>query len=441
MKNEMNHNKDKKQSKIIGLIRSMLRVGVIGFGGGNALIPLIEMEAIDNYGLATEEEYEEDVLVASITPGALPVEIAGGVGRRCIGPKGLLLGALAMAMPGVILTILLSSVITLLSGDVLLQIRYIAVGITAFIACLLTEYINVSGKQAKAGGSLPGSIAVALLVFILTCGKNIYRLFGIDGKPPVVLSTIQIFGIAFVVILIFGRKYKKEKKKVTLDNQLIIRTLKEICIIFAVTAVLLITACIFIPETAEYAAKGFLSSIMSFGGGDAYLTVADGLFVQTKVIEEGDFYNYLVPVVNIIPGSILCKTLSGVGYFLGYEKTGSPIGGVLVAMTGFMVSILASCGIFDIVACFHEKFRNMYVIIGIKKWIRPIVSGLMLTVILSLVVQNKKLGIEAGLGISPLILMLLIYISDLILIYRFKMKNGIVVFLSSVSAFIVCNLI
>ena len=60
----------------------MFRVGLIGFGGGNALIPILEQAAVEEQKLVNQEEYEEDVVVASITPGALPVEIAGGIGRR-----------------------------------------------------------------------------------------------------------------------------------------------------------------------------------------------------------------------------------------------------------------------------------------------------------------------------------------------------------------------
>lgn len=419
---------------------SMLRVGLIGFGGGNALIPLIESEAVDHYALITKEEYEEDVLVASITPGALPVEIAGGIGRRCAGTKGLLLGSFALALPGVVLTLLLSSVITLASDEVLMQIRFLAVGVTAFIACLLTQYIIAVGKQGKETGIARGNLTVTLLVFAFTCGKNVYRLLGIDGKPPLVLSTIQVFAIAFVCLLLFGRRNGEAIQGNGSDKTILIRTAKELGYLVAATALFLLAAYALLPETVGYAAKGFLSSLMSFGGGDAYLTVADGLFVQTGLIEEGDFYNYLVPIVNILPGSILCKTLAGVGYFLGYERTGSAAGGFLVAMTGFLVSLLASCGVFDVVGCFHERFRDLYVIQGIKRWIRPIVSGLMLTVILSLIVQNRNLGIESGLGVVPLGLMLAIYGLDLVLMYCMKMKNGSLVFLSALCAFIVCNL-
>ena len=421
---------------------SMFRVGLIGFGGGSALIPLIEQEVVTQDALVSDEEYEEDVLGASVTPGALPVEIAGGIGRRCIGTKGLLLGSLAMVLPGVVLTLLLCSVISVLSDSVLMQIRFLAVGVTAFIACMLTEYMIASGKQEKENGIfIPGQIAT-FLVFALTCGKNLYRLLGIAGKPPVVLSTIQVFGIAFVLLILFGKRGKKGEQKsgAASDRGLILRTAKEIGIIAAATALILLAACIVVPGMIDYAAKGFLSSLMSFGGGDAYLTVADGLFVQTGIIKEVDFYSYLVPVVNILPGSILCKTLAGVGYYIGLERMGSAPAGILAALAGLMVSLLASCGIFDVIGCFQEKFREMYVMRGIRQWIRPIVSGLMLNVILSLIVQNRNLGAESGLGVIPLLLMPFIYGVDMVLIHRMKIKNGMIVFLSALTAFIVCNL-
>ncbi len=477
--------------KIKRLVFSMFKVGLIGFGGGNALIPILEQTAVDEEGMVSEEAYEEDVVVASITPGALPVEIAGGIGRRFIGSKGLLIGSMAMALPGVILTVLLSSVITILNTAVLLQIRYIAVGVTAFICCLLTEYIVATGKQYQEGRMSKYGIAVSAVVFILTCEKNFYRILGVEVTPFFSMATIHIFVMAFFLLFYMGDRfsykrlciggivcllyiccvgkagiidsgyvkymviagmlllgvygYVDEKRyrqsgKITLDRNRIRRTLREIGWI-ALVAVLLSGAAFFVTNRAAlYVGNGFLSSVMSFGGGDAYLTVADGLFVHTKLIAEEDFYNYLVPIVNILPGSILCKTLSGIGYFLGFSVHGSVLEGILVAFAGFFVSLLASCGVFDLVGCFYGSFRELYFVKGIRRWIRPIVSGLMVTVMLSLVWQNVKLGRESAFGEGVLLLMLVIYAADLFMVYKAKMKNGIIVFLSALVSFIGCNM-
>ena len=54
---------------IVRLGMSMLRIGAIGFGGGNALIPVIEKEVVENGKLVTKRAYDEDVVAACITPG------------------------------------------------------------------------------------------------------------------------------------------------------------------------------------------------------------------------------------------------------------------------------------------------------------------------------------------------------------------------------------
>ena len=69
------------KKKFATLVLSMLKIGCIGFGGGSALIPVLQKEAVQDKGLITEDELDSDIVAASITPGALPVEIAAGIGK------------------------------------------------------------------------------------------------------------------------------------------------------------------------------------------------------------------------------------------------------------------------------------------------------------------------------------------------------------------------
>lgn len=79
-------------------LRSMFYIGCIGFGGGSALIPIIEQEIAEKQGLDAKQNIDKDVVVASITPGALPVEIAASIGRRGFGRKGMIAGLLMKVM-------------------------------------------------------------------------------------------------------------------------------------------------------------------------------------------------------------------------------------------------------------------------------------------------------------------------------------------------------
>ncbi len=474
-------------NKLSKLILTMMKIGIIGFGGGNALIPVIEKSVVEDEKLITPEEYEEDILIANITPGALPVEIAGGIGKRVCGKLGMLLCAMAMAFPGVCLTLLMLTAMSQLNEDVLLQIEYLAVGITAFIACLLTSYIVGTVKNAKERGEIGSNIIVIAGVLILTCGKNLYRVIGIDSTPLFGLATIDIFIMAFFVIIYTRCKFTRLNAivSVTLCILYILNSGKShviesdvIGVLIRITMVLLalyglkldlvkksgttkkpwkeifsglsilsiaivitlIPSVMITDNSWHYIGNGLLSSIMSFGGGDAYLTVADGLFVGTGLVTEDEFYSCLVPVVNILPGSILCKTLSGIGYYIGYYATGNILQGLVVAAAGFVASVAASCGVFHAMGGIYKSFENLNVFQGIKKWIRPIVAGLMFTVMLSLIYQNCKLGISVGSRNTPILYMLGIYVVDLFLYFKLKMNNSLIVLLSAIISFALCNL-
>lgn len=469
-----------KKGSLIGLFCTMGKIGCVGFGGGNALIPILQKTIVEEAELVEQNEFDEDVVVANITPGALPVEVAGGIGRRIAGWKGMLAGSVGMAFPGVVATVLLLASMTYLNREVLRQIEFVTVGITAFITCLLTNYIVGVLKH------WPNRIVV-LGVFGLTCGKNLLRLLGVDKSPMFGLSAVHIFALTFFLIFftqcrksiwrisvatilgvlyvlctgktqyiaskeVYGAvcilmivlaclgvilQFRREKRIGDLQLK---ETGKEILALIVLFVIAFVAANMITEQAGAYLGNSFVSSVMSFGGGDAYLTVAEGMFVNTELVAEGAFYGNIVPLVNILPGSILCKTVSAVGYCVGYSATQSVLLGYLVAMAGFACSIVASCGVFAVVGCIYQGFGKMEVFQLIKRWIRPIVAGLMLTVILALVYQNRKMGCAEEIGWVPVLGMLGIYGIDLYLYYKKKTANWKIILVSIVLSFILCNI-
>ena len=69
-------------------------------GPTSPLIPVIEDEIVEKNQIVTEEQFNNEVMIASITPGALPVEIASGIGYQTAKNKGMIAVATAMAFPG-----------------------------------------------------------------------------------------------------------------------------------------------------------------------------------------------------------------------------------------------------------------------------------------------------------------------------------------------------
>lgn len=369
----------------------MAKVGCIGFGGGSALIPVIEDAVVGDGKLDSKENYDKDVVVASITPGALPVKIAGALGRRNFGRKGMVIGAAMMALPGALGALLMFTLLSAMQSVVLREIKIVSVGISAFIISLLIQYITNVVKQAgqESRRRLLKTYFAITIVFILNCGKNLYNLLGIDRKPIFGFSSLQILLAVFVIAAIRGitdmRRFRSRRMQ-SFDKKNLTKDL-IVWVLFA--AVFLIPVLFYSAAALSFAGKGWISAWISFGGGDAYLTIADGLFVESGILSAEIYYGQIVPVVNILPGSILCKTLLGIGYYLGYSLKNSAFTGILFGLVGFAVSIAASCSSFGIVSYLYDSMADSEIFSFVSRWVRPVIAGFLLNIMLSLCCQNK----------------------------------------------------
>ncbi len=469
------------------LLASMLKVGVIGFGGGNALIPVIQQEVVDERELITKEEYEKDIVAATLTPGALPVEIASGVGKKAAGIRGMVLGGTAMAFPGAFFTVLLMAGMNMVSKNVLVQIQYASIGITAFIMCLLTEYIRGTFEHYAGTRNLWKALMVTAAVFLLTAGKNIYKIFQIDATPFFSISMIDMLVIAFFGILVTDCKFTWQNlipagivsfiyilcvgKAGIIHNDIVTWTIRGVMLILAVYSLkksrrkkgrrkrtvmkrivkeslvwILFAVLLSVPaliwfrlHTTSFAISGLASSLISFGGGDAYLTIADGLFVPDYISEQ-TFYNNLVLIVNVLPGSILCKTLSGIGYAYGITLGAGHLQAGFMALTGFACSVAASCGVFGVIYHLYEYFESVEIFINIKKSIKVIVSGMLITVMTGLLQTSMVIGREGTYPWYTILIMIFgIYGLNVFLFRKAKCKNVILIGMSLVLSMGLCN--
>ncbi len=482
MKNSQTNASISRKTNFIRLLFSMLKIGVIGFGGGSALIPVIEDEVVQNQKLISKADYDEDVISACLTPGALPVEIAAGAGRRAFGIPGMLSATTVIALPGALLTVILLSALT---GNSIISkwIPMISVGIGGFICALLIHYAIETVKNAGKEGPahLIKNVLIMAAVLLITAESNVYALIGLTIAPIFDLSTLSVLCLAFFVIINLGDGQSRVRLLETavlsilyfwcvsdraLFRESYIRTLIYLVMILlagwhlvqdlrseqaavhkegaigelmrenlAWIAYMLLPALpalLISTDVAGYLGRGFLSSLMSFGGGDAYLSVADGMFVSSGIVDLQSFYGTLVPIANALPGSILCKILTGVGFLYGQQLTGSSLGGYTVALAGFGVSVAASGVVFGLVCWLFRSFEDISALKQISRWIRPIISGILLNVCLTMMRTGmdtgSSLGISGGLALG---LTILITVLDLFLLTRKKKNNLMIILLSA----------
>ena len=81
------------------LFYTFAKVGVMTFGGGYAMLPILQREVVENKGWATEEELADWFAIGQCTPGVIAVNTATFAGRKVLGNVGGVVATLGVVFP------------------------------------------------------------------------------------------------------------------------------------------------------------------------------------------------------------------------------------------------------------------------------------------------------------------------------------------------------
>ena len=127
-----------------------------------------------------------------------------------------------------------------------------------------------------------------------------------------------------------------------------------------------------------------------------------------------------------------------------YNLNGSIIEGLFVALSGFACSVAASGAIFELVFCVYEKYESLQIFSVVKHFIRPIISGLLLTVAVSLYTSGIRGQVQTGSGHPALVITLIVIAVNLVLMWLQRRGKNIhliwKIVISAGISFAGCNL-
>ena len=93
------------------LFISFATVGVMTFGGGYAMLPILQREIVENRGWVTDEELTDYFAIGQCTPGVIAVNTATFVGQKKAGAIGGIVATLGVVFPSVVIITALAGVI------------------------------------------------------------------------------------------------------------------------------------------------------------------------------------------------------------------------------------------------------------------------------------------------------------------------------------------
>ena len=130
----------------IGL--AFFRIGMLGFGGGPASIPLVHQEVVKKYEWMTDDEFGDTLALANTLPGPIATKMAGYVGYRVAGVWGCLNALLASIIPTVVLMIVFLGLLQTYKDVPWVQnMAASVVPVVAVMLALLTwDFIKKSGQ-------------------------------------------------------------------------------------------------------------------------------------------------------------------------------------------------------------------------------------------------------------------------------------------------------
>ena len=128
------------------LFLTFARVGVCTFGGGYAMLPILQREVVENKGWATEEELTDYFAIGQCTPGIIAVNTATFIGQKNKGIPGGIIATLGLVFPSLVIISMLAGVITQFSH--LAWVNHAFGGIRVCVCILILNAITKLYKKS-----------------------------------------------------------------------------------------------------------------------------------------------------------------------------------------------------------------------------------------------------------------------------------------------------
>lgn len=132
--------------ELLTLFLTFAKVGVMTFGGGYAMLPILQREVVENKGWATDEELTDYFAIGQCTPGVIAVNTATFVGQKQRGVLGGIIATLGVVFPSLVIIAALAGVITTFSH--LAWVQHAFAGVRVCVCVLIFNAVLKLWKGA-----------------------------------------------------------------------------------------------------------------------------------------------------------------------------------------------------------------------------------------------------------------------------------------------------
>ena len=172
------------------LFRAFFTIGALTFGGGYAMLPMLEREIVNKHKWATQEELLNYFAIGQCTPGVIAVNTATFVGSKVKGVIGGIIATLGVIAPSILIITIIAMVLQNFMD--IIWVQHAFAGIRVAVVALITASVV---KLFKSNVKKNWHIALAVIAFIVVALLK--------------LSPVYVVVSCAVLSFIFGKKVQQ----------------------------------------------------------------------------------------------------------------------------------------------------------------------------------------------------------------------------------------
>ena len=155
--------------KHLDLFLTMLKIGLFTFGGGYAMIALLENEFVSKKKWIERDEFLDMVAIAESTPGPIAINASTYIGYKMLGFLGSLIATIAVCIPSFVIIYAIS-----LFFDTFLSLTLVSYAFRGIQVCVIWLILSAGLKMLKQMKKTPLNIVILSAVILCMAGFSVF---------------------------------------------------------------------------------------------------------------------------------------------------------------------------------------------------------------------------------------------------------------------------
>lgn len=193
------------RKKYLDLFLTLLKIGLFTFGGGYAMIALLEREFVEKKKWIEQDEFLNVVAIAESTPGPIAINSATYIGYKVGKIKGAVIGSVAVCIPSFLIIYIIS-----LFFDAFLSAEYVSYAFKGIQVCVAYLILSAGVKMFMKMKKTPFAVilfSLAVTSFVLT------TLFAVNISSILFILSGAFIGVTVYLVKRIAMNEKREGKK------------------------------------------------------------------------------------------------------------------------------------------------------------------------------------------------------------------------------------